>query len=75
MEGPTWHLNVEPTQLQEENQIEPTDSEVIPLTQSTGIHKIINIYNYSSLTKLLNITGYVLRFLYSKHEESNHQTN
>ena len=74
MEGPTWlkekskwsrsevlHLNVEPNQLQEENQTETT--EVIPLTQSTGIHKIISISNYSSLTKLLNITGYVLRFL------------
>ena len=59
MEGPTWlkeksnwpkwnrsevlHLNVEPNQLQEENKTETT--EVIPLTQSTGIHKIINISN------------------------------
>ena len=74
MEGPTWlkekskwcrsevlHLNVEPNQLQEENH--PETTEVLPLMQSTGIHKIINISNYSSLTKLLNITGYVLRFL------------
>ena len=88
MEGPTWlkeksnwpkwnrsevlHLNVEPNQLQEENQTETT--EVIPLTQSTGIHKIINISNYSSLTKLLNITGYVLRFLANMKNLTSRQT-
>ena len=86
MEGPTWlkekskwpkwsrsevlHLNVEPTK--DENKTEPT--EVIPLIPSTGIHKIINISNYSSLTKLLNITGYVLRFISSMKNLTSRQT-
>ena len=47
---------------------------MIPLTQSTGSHKIINISNYSSLTKLLNITGYVLRFLANMKNSTSRQT-
>ena len=64
------HLNVEPTK--DEYKTEAT--EVIPLIPSTGIHKIINISNYSSLTKLLNITGYILRFLSNMKNLTSRQT-
>ena len=47
---------------------------MIPLIPSTGIHKIINISNYSSLTKLLNITGYVLKFLSNMKNLTSRQT-
>ena len=34
-----------------------------PTEPPTGIHKIVELYKYSTLTKLLRVTGYVLRFI------------
>ena len=84
MQGPSWltdeskwpkwsrtdilHLQIESTH--DENQSEPT--EVTP--QPTGIHRIIKASSYSTLTKLLNITGYVLRFLADIQNPTSKQT-
>ena len=53
----TLHLQ---TDIEEEtDHLVPTE----PPELTTGIHKIIEISRYSSLTKLLRITSYVLRFI------------
>ena len=84
MHGPSWltkeskwpkwsrseilHLQIEPTH--DESQSEST--EVTP--QPTGIHRIIKISSYSTLTRLLNVTGYILRFLTNIRNPSSKQT-
>ena len=84
MQGPSWltieskwpkwsrteilHLQIEPTHV--ENQSEPT--EITP--QPTGIHRIIKASNYSTLTKLLNITAYILRFISNIRNRTSTQT-
>jgi hypothetical protein len=42
---------------------EPSTCDSTVLTNSFGIHKIIDVSRYSTLGKLLNVTAYVLRFL------------
>ena len=49
----TLHLQTDNTEAE---QVDPTEP-------STGIHKIIDLSKYSTLTKLLRVTGYVLRFI------------
>ena len=84
MQGPSWltieskwpkwsrteilHLQIEPTH--DENQSDPT--EITP--QPTGIHRIIKASNYSTLTKLLNITAYILRFISNIRNRTSTQT-
>ena len=45
-----------------------------PIEPSTGIHKIIDLSKYSTLTKLLCVTGYVLRFITNLRDSTTKQT-
>ena len=43
-------------------------------TQSTGIHNVIEVSKYSTLTKLLHVTGYILRFIMNIQNPASKQT-
>ena len=58
------HLQAETMEINDPTQINTAE----PLI---GIHKIIDVSKYSTLTKLLHVTGYVLRFI---HNLRNHTT-
>ena len=45
-----------------------------PTEPHTGIHKIIDLSRYSTLTKLLCVTGYVLRFINNLRDSTAKQT-
>lgn len=45
-----------------------------PTEPHTGIHKIIDLSRYSTLTKLLRVTGYVLRFINNLRDSTAKQT-
>ena len=50
------HLQTNDTEVEQPVPMDPTEPH-------TGIHKIIDLSRYSTLTKLLRVTGYVLRFI------------
>ena len=45
-----------------------------PTRPHTGIHKIIDLSKYSTLTKLLRVTSYVLRFITTLRDPTAKQT-
>lgn len=83
IQGPSWlteeskwpkwshaeilHLQSEP--IHDENQ--PESTEVTP--QPTGIHNVLMISNYSSLSRLLRVTAYLLRFVYNIRNPASHK--
>ena len=52
----TLHLQTDNMEAEQPVPVDPTEP-------PTGIHKIIDLSKYSTLTKLLRVTGYVLRFI------------
>lgn len=70
---PQWNsaltLHVQ-TDNMEADQYVPMDS----TEPSTGIHKIIDLSRYSTFTKLLRVTGYVLRFTTNLRDTTAKQT-
>ena len=71
---PTWNLTgavpLQPTNVTSALTIEDTEVSEEETTQKTstvdhGLHQIINISNYNTLTKLLSVTAYILRFIHN----------
>ena len=61
------HLQTDDTEVEQPVPMDPTEPH-------TGIHKIINLSRYSTLTKLLRVTGYVLRFINNLRDSTAKQT-
>ena len=51
-------------------------SEFVPITTSPtyGLHKIINLMNYSTLSKVVRVTAFVLRFVSNVKHKSSQET-
>jgi transposase InsO family protein len=63
---PTTTLLVEADQQVLENEpIQMEDPSTLSFSSDTGIHNVIDISRYSSLTTLIHVTAYVLRFINS----------
>ena len=45
-----------------------TESTVSPPEETSGLHQIINIHNYSNLSKLFRISAYVLCFIVNSNQ-------
>ena len=63
----TLHLQINNTEAEQPVPMDPTEP-------PTGIHKIIDLSKYSTLTKLLRVTGYVLRFITNLRDYTAKQT-
>ena len=63
----TLHLQTDDMNSDQPGPMDPTE----PLT---GIHKIIDLSKYSTLTKLLRVTSYVLRFINNLRDSTTKQT-
>ena len=61
------HLQTDDTEVEQPVPMDPTEPH-------TGIHKIIDLSRYSTLTKLLHVTGYVLRFINNLRDSTARQT-
>ena len=61
------HLQTDDTEVEQPVPMDPTEPH-------TGIHKIIDLSRYSTLTKLLRVTGYVLRFINNLKDSTAKQT-
>ena len=63
----TLHLQTDNMEAEQPVPMDPTEP-------PTGIHKIVELYKYSTLTKLLCVTGYVLRFITNLRASTAKQT-
>ena len=73
---PEWNkavsLNI---QVDTSEYIEDTDSTVSPPVETSGLHQIINIHNYSNLSKLFRISADVLCFIVNSKQPDTSQRN
>ena len=71
---PVWnHSEILHLQVEEGTVEDPFEDN--PLTMATqGIHNIIQISNYSTLHRLLRVSGYVLRFIHNTKQGTSRKT-
>ena len=74
--GPGWLTNPEPTESTFEESMpdecatemkSPSNqatSALLATIEQSGVHQIINCKEFSSITKLLRVTGYVMKFVH-----------
>ena len=71
---PQWNPSATVLHLQADTMGDDILTPISPTEPIPGIHQIIDISRYNSLSKLLHVTGYVLRFITNLRDSTSKQT-
>ena len=68
---PTWQQSeVLHVQTEADNEIEVLEEDIPTKPESTGLHKILDVTQFSKLGKLIAVTAYLLRFIHNTRQPS-----